>query len=150
MSNSGLASSFRKTQHKPTLFILAVFSLFYLGGCGLKSPQLVALENLVAGLQLTTGREVSRALQDKGVALGKPVHAEIVTEYEPINHHTPKEVFDEIITILEKNNWKGDEWNIVPDYFSLSLKEGDTTILAKVRIDSNKKLVSLRITNLDR
>lgn len=152
MFKHDLASHFQKNnQNKLYIFFLAFAILSLLSGCRItKSAQLRELENLVSVIQLTTGREVSRSLQDKDVALGKPVLAEIYIEYEPINNYTKKEVYDEIVAILKKNNWKGDEWNIVPDYFSASLKEENVTILAKVRLHSDENLVSIRMTNLDR
>jgi len=100
MFNVGFSSCYQKASHK--LYMLAsVFGvLLFLSGCGIiKSAELQALEDAASVLQLTTGREVSRSLRDKGTALGKPVYAEIIIEYEPVNSHTRKEVFDEIITM---------------------------------------------------
>jgi hypothetical protein len=94
-----------------TVFIaLLVFGiLLFLSGCSLiKSAELRALEDAASVLQLTTGQEVSRSVQDKGTALGKPVYAKIYIEYEPINNYTKEDVYHEIIAILERNGWEGE------------------------------------------
>jgi hypothetical protein len=138
--------------HIHRIHIVLIFGvLLFLGGCRLvKSAELRALEDVASVLQLTTGREVKRWTQDKGTALGKPVYAEIYIEYEPIYNYSKKEVYDEIIAILERNNWERDEWNIDPDYFNASLKKNNITLIAGVLIRSEKNLVTVRMTNRDR
>jgi hypothetical protein len=140
-----------------TVFIvLLVFGTpFFLSGCGIiKSAELGAIENAASVLQLTTGQEVSRSLQDKGTALGKPVYAEIYIEYEPINNYKKEDVYDEIITILERNGWEGKEATTLAREFSASysasLKELNVALFIDVRIYSEKNLVTVRMTNRDR
>jgi len=123
-----------------TLLVFCI--LLFLSGC--KSAELKALENSASIIQLQTGREVSRSFQDKGRGLlGKPVYAQTMIGYEAINHYTKRDVYDEIVTILEKNNWKRDEKNIVPDAFVASLQQGDIKIFATVLIDLDKNLVTI-------
>lgn len=135
------------TKHRFKIYIsylaLVFGILFLLSGCDTKSPELEALETSVSVLTLKTGGEVSRAYQDKGVTLGKPVYAQVRIEYEPLNHYTKDDVYDEIVAILEKNSWERDEWNIVPDYFSGSLQQGHFTIYATVLIQSDKNSVTV-------
>jgi hypothetical protein len=131
-----------------TVFIvLLVFGiLFFLSGCSLiKSSQLRAIEDAASVLQLTTGREVERWTQDKGTALGKPIYAQVLIVYEPINNHTKKEVFDEIVAILEKNNWESEPVT-VPDYFRATLQQGQFKISTRVSIGLDKNLVTIVIT----
>jgi len=148
MFNHGLLNYFQKANHK--LYMLAsVFGvLLFLNGCGIiKSAELRALEEAASVLQLTTGREVRRSLQDKGTALGKPVYAKIIIVYEPINNHTRKEVYEEIVAILIKNNWEGSELNyIIPDSFSGSLHQGQFNISGGVNIETDRNLVIVIMT----
>ena len=106
---------------KKTRFIFGlvtvIFLMLFLSGC--KSAELQAIENSASVLQITTGREVNKWTHDKGVTLGKPVDAKILIVYEPINNHTRKEVYEEIVAILEKNNWVGKE--PFADYFVATL-----------------------------
>jgi hypothetical protein len=137
-----------------TVFIaLLVFGiLFFLSGCSLiKSAELRALDDATSVLQLTTGQEVSRLVQDKGTALGKPVYAKNYIEYEPINNYTKEDVYDEIIAVLERNGWEGKESSILAPEFSAfyrgSLKEVNIALFVNVWISSEKNLVSVRMTH---
>jgi hypothetical protein len=126
--------------------------LFLLSGCRLiKSAELRALEDTASVLQLTTGQEVSRSLQDKGTALGKPVYAKIYIEYEPINNYTKEDVYDEIIAILERNGWEGEESSTLAPEFNAfyrgSLKEVNIALFVNVWVSSEKNLVSVRMTH---
>jgi hypothetical protein len=120
---------------------LAFGILFFLSGC--KSAELITLESAASIIQLQTGREVSRSLEDKDVVLGKPVYAKIQIEYEPINPYTKEDVYEEIVAILEENHWERDKDNIVPDAVSGSLQQGDFKILTTVLIQPDKNLVTL-------
>jgi len=86
-------------------------------------------------------------VQDKGEALGKPVYAELRIEYEPAGSFTKKEVYEEIVNTLNENNWKRDEWNIVPDYYSGSIEEDKYTLLVSVLIRSDEDRVSVTFVN---
>jgi hypothetical protein len=89
-------------------FVIVIFLLMlFLSGC--KPAELKTLESSSSIIQLQTGLEVRRSLQDKDTVLGKPIYAEMYIEYEPIDNYTKKEVYDEIIAILKKNNWEEDE-----------------------------------------
>jgi hypothetical protein len=127
---------------------LAFCFLFLLSGC--KSAELRSLEDSASLIQLTTGREVNRSLQDKGEVFGKPVYAEVDIDYEPIDNHTKREVYEEIVEILNKNQWERDEVNIVPDFFSASLKQDDFKLLISVLIRSSENLVRVEIVNRNR
>jgi hypothetical protein len=127
--------------------LLASSLLLFLNGCGIiKSAELRALENAASVLQLTTGREVERRIQDKGTALGKPVYAEILIVYEPINHHTRKEIYDEIVAILKKNHWQGNEPLTGHDFFKATLQQSGFEISTDVLIDSDENLVKIYMT----
>ena len=121
--------------------LMLIIFLFFLSGC--KSVELQAIEDSASVLQITTGREVSRSLQDKGKALGKPVYAKIIIEYEPINNHTRKEVYEEIVAILEKNNWVGSEPITSYEYFEATLQQRGFEISTGVATDENKNLVTI-------
>ena len=107
-------------KHKPYIYksyiVLALGVLLFLSGC--KSAGLKALENLVSNMQLTTGREVERYLQDngRGFITGEIYYPEVCIVYEPINNYTKKDVYYEIVTILKKNNWQY-KVSTTPDYF---------------------------------
>ena len=70
------------------------------------------LESSISTTQLTTGHEIKRWYQDQGVTLGKPVRAQVRIEYEPVSNYTKEDVYNEIVTILEKNNWEREEQSI--------------------------------------
>ncbi len=151
MFKPDLSNCFRKANKKFAIFALALGVLLCLSGC--KSAELQAVEKSASILQITTGQEVSRALQDKGVALGKPVYAEIIIVYEPINNHTKEDVFEELVAILRKNGWKEEgEGNTVPVYFIASWRQNDfqSPLLATVVIRADKNLVNLQIANHNR
>ncbi|MBN2094029.1 MAG: hypothetical protein JW740_01530 [Candidatus Zambryskibacteria bacterium] len=135
----------------PVFGVLLLGVLLFLNGCRIfKSVELRELEDLVSVIQLTTGKEISRSVRDKGTELGRsPIYAEIYLKYRPINDYTKNEVYQEIIEILERRGWKADDWNIVPDFFSASLKSKDNvhTITAGVRLHSDANLVSVRVTH---
>ena len=115
--------------------------LFLLSGC--KSAELKEVENSASILQLTTGHEVRRWHQDKGIALGKPVYTKLWIGYEPINHYTKEDVFNEIIATLEKNNWEKDKSNFVPDYFTASLQQDQFRITAAVFYYPDENLIAI-------
>ena len=109
---------------------------------------LKALEIPASIIQLQTGREVSRSVRDKKAGFTGPIYAQVRIKYEPIDHYTKKEVYDEIVAILENNNWEGEECNTCnSDYFSASLRQGDFPLLASVLIYSDENLVSIKIVN---
>ena len=148
MFNHRFLSSFPKNRKKFYLFALAFGILFLLSGC--KSAQLEALEKEVAVIQLTAGREVSRWIQDKHAGFTGPVYAEMFIQYEPINDYTKKEVYDEIVTILETNGWEGEKCGACSsDSFSASLQQDDypIPINARVRIISDENLISIRMVH---
>lgn len=124
---------------------LSIGILLLLSGC--KSAELEYLETSASILQLTTGHEVSRSSQDKNVVLGKQQYAKLNIEYEPINNYTAREVFDEIVIILENNNWKQDEVNVVPDFYSASLSQDNSNLLVSVAIHPDKDLVMVEFVN---
>lgn len=148
MFNHTLSSCFKKANNGLYIFILAFSLLLFLSGCKRTSAQLQALESSASIIQLRTGREVSRWSQDTEAGFTGPVYAEIRIKYEPINNYTKEEVYNEIVDVLEKNNWERDEWNIDrSDYFSASLQQDHFTLLAIVRIHSDENFVSIRIVN---
>ena len=145
----------QKTNFKPCIykayFALALGVLLFLSAC--TSSELKELEEAASIIQLQTGREVNRSVRDKDVVLGKPVHAEMRIDYEPINNYTMKEVYDEIVAILEKNNWEGEECNGCNyDAFSASLQQDHRYIplSATVLVDSDKNLVRIYLKNRNR
>jgi hypothetical protein len=122
--------------------LILIILLLFLRWC--KSAELQAIEDAASVLQITTGREVRRSTQDKSTALGKPVYPEIFIVYEPINNHTRKEVYEEIVAILKKNNWEGSEPFV--DYFKATLQKGGFEISTKVVIGEIKNIVTIRVT----
>jgi hypothetical protein len=126
------------------LFIGLTLTLL-LSGC--KSAELQALEKAASSIPpLTTGREVRRSLQDKGTALGKPVYAEILIVYEPVNNHTRKDVYEEAVAILKKNNWVGSEESIAGyDYFKATLQQGGFKMSTVVAIDEKRNIVTINM-----
>jgi len=143
MFNHDLSSYFQKN-NKNKLYILALAFgvLLFLSGC--KSAELKAMENSTSIIQLTTGREVSISLRDKHRGIVGPVYAQIILVYEPINNHTNKDVYDEIVAILKKNNWEGSEPIMGDDeYFKATLQQGGFEIIADVVIDSKKNHVTI-------
>jgi hypothetical protein len=144
MFNHGPSSASQKANRRLFILPLTICLLFLLSGC--KSAELQTLEKSVSILQITTGQEVRRRIQDKGTALGKPVYAEIAIVYEPINNHTTKEVYDEIVAILKKNLWEGSEPNTGRDYFKATLQQDQFKIFTEVLIDSDKNLVATIMT----
>ena len=129
----------KKTRFVFVIGLMLIISLFFLSGC--KSAELQAIEDSASVLQITTGQEVRRSTQDKGTALGKPVYPEIFIVYEPINNHARKEVYEEIVAILKKNNWQGKE--PFADYFVATLQQGGFEISAKVSIDEIKNIITI-------
>ena len=108
------------------------------------------MESSISIIQLTTGREVSRSVRDKSAGFTGPIYAKIRIEYEPINHYIKNDVYDEIVAILEENNWEEEKCNgCNTDYFSASLPQGSYPIPLSVDVllHSDENLVSLYITN---
>ena len=129
-----------------TLFVglILIIPLFLLSGC--KSAELKAMENSASIIQLTTGREVSRSLIEKDWGFTGSIYPQVIIVYEPINRYAKKEVLDEIVTILEKNNWERYEWSTTPDSFGGSLRQDRFEISIGVSIDSNKNQVVIVMT----
>lgn len=123
--------------------LTVIFLMFLLSKC--KSNELRAIEYAASTLQITTGQELSRSIQDKGTALGKPFYPEILIVYEPINNHTTKDVYEEIVGILIKNNWVGSESNIGRDYFTATLQQSGFEMSTGVSIDEKKNVVTISI-----
>jgi hypothetical protein len=121
---------------------LAFGALLFLSGC--QSAELKALESSVSIIQLQTGREVNRLMHDKELGFTRTIYPELIIQYEPINDYTKKDVYDEIVAILEKNNWERSDWNIGrSDFFTASLRQGRFTISASVVIYTDKNLVQI-------
>ena len=135
---------FKKNMNKLYIIALAFGILFFLSGC--KSAELRAIDNSASVLQITTGQEVDRWTHDKGTALGKPVYAKILIVYEPINNHTRKEVYEEVVAILKNNNWVGSEPITDYDYFKAILEQDGFEISAKVSIDEIKNIITISMT----
>lgn len=134
-----------------TYIALAFCVVLCLSGCILKSSKLRALESSVSTIQPTKGHEVRRYIRDEGSALGKPIYAEVSISYEPIVPYTKKDVFDEIIAILEKKNWQRED-SSSPYAFRGSLQQDQFIISALVIIlDENRVslLVSGRLLTSD-
>jgi len=132
------------------VFALAFGLLLFLSGCEIKSAQLKALENSISIIQPTTGREASRSVQDKEAGFTGPIYAELRITYEPINDYTKEDLYDEIVALLEGNNWEGETCSACrPASFSASLQPDDypIPINARVRIHSDENLVSIRIVH---
>ena len=128
------------------IFALAFGILFVLSGC--KSAQLKQLETAASSIQPTMGQEVYRDSDDLSppVTGFGPTPAEIYIEYEPINNHTKEDLYDEIVTILEENGWEGEECE---GCRSASFGASLPPITARVRIQSNENLVSIRLKHLN-
>jgi hypothetical protein len=144
----------RKLYTHISYMTLAFGILLFLSGCNAKSTELKAmLESSVATTQLTTGSEVSRQYQDRQTKplLGKPKQPEVRIEYEPINNYTKEDVYDEIVGILEKNDWEREELSIAqPGYYKASLPQDDFTIVAEVLIHSKSNIVSINLGTIPR
>jgi hypothetical protein len=138
---------FQTSSRKIHILAFAFGVLFVLSGCGIiKSAELQAIENSASVLQLTTGREVRRSLRDKDWGFSGPIYPKITIVYESINSHTEKEVYDEIVAILKKNNWEGDEPVTGRDYFAATFQQDGFDISTGVSIDENKNLVIIVMT----
>lgn len=130
------------------LIALVVGVMLLLGGCKAKSAELQTLENAAAIIQPRTGQEADRLLHDKrsGI-LAKPSYAEIYLEYEPVKDHTKREVFEEIRVSLLQNQWMGGNETIIPDYFTATTKQENSTLIVTVLIVSDKNLVVVKFIN---
>jgi len=146
MLRYGFSNCFQKANNRLYHFALGFVILFFLSGC--QSAELRALENSTTIIQLTTGREVSRWHQDKGTTFGKPDYPEVRIEYEPIANYTVEKVYDEIVATLEKNNWQKVKLGIpYPGFYRAISIQDDLIILAEVKIQSEKKKVSILFRN---
>lgn len=126
------------------IVLVLALALLLLCGCKAQSPELKTLES-VAVFEVTSGREIARAYQDQGETLGKPVYAQVRITYEPLAAYTQYDVYDEIVTTLETNNWERDVANIVPDYFSASLSQDGFTIGVRVMIQTETVVVYMEV-----
>jgi hypothetical protein len=131
---------------------LAFVVLIFFSGCNTRSDELNAmLESSVATTQLTTGNEVSRRYQDRETKplLGKPKQPEFRIEYEPINNYTKEDVYNELVRILEKNNWEREELSITQSgYYRATLPQDYFTIVAEVLIHSKSNIVSIQLVTV--
>jgi len=145
-----LWSCIEKAKNIYYFIIFAFFLPFLLGGCKMKSDDLKTLESSISIIQLTTGREISRFVEDKSSGFTGPIYAKIRIEYEPTSHYTKEDVYEEIIAILMKNNWERDEWNFEKsDYFSASMQQNNFPLTVIVRVYSEENLVNIRMTNMN-
>ncbi len=146
-----ISSYFQKANNtKLYIFALVCGLLLFLSGCEIKSVQLKALENSVSIIQPTTGREVSRSVQDKEAGFTGPIYAEIRIKYEPLNNYTKEDLYDEIVAILEKNSWEGKECNACRSAsFIASLQQDDyrIPISATVLIHPDENLVIIKMVH---
>jgi hypothetical protein len=142
-----LSSYLKKINNTKLYFFTLTFSLLiFLSGCEIKSAQLKALENSVSIIQPTTGREVDRYTRNAQAGFTGPIYAQIRIDYEPINNHAKEDVYEEIVAILEKNNWEGKECDgCRTTTFIASLPRDDypTSIHAIVLIRPDENLVSI-------
>ncbi len=135
---------FQRPKNKLYIVALVISVLLFLSGC--KSAELKTMENSASVIQLTTGREVRRSLIDKQRGFTGPIYPEITIVYEPINNHTKKEVYDEIVAILKKNSWVGSEPLINNDFFKATLQQGSFEITADVASGLNENHVTIGMT----
>lgn len=126
------------------IFILLVVIGLYFSGYLTQTKELKAmLKSSVPTTPLTTGREVRRSIQDKGVTLGKPIRPYVVIDYEPKDNYTKRDVFDEVVGILEKNNWEKKEVSLPPPDYKALLPQNGFLIEATVTIQSDRNIVYL-------
>ena len=134
--------------NKFAVFILGFCLLFFLSGCERKSAELTAVEEAATIIQPITGREVYRDVEDKGRTFVRTINANLFIKYEPVNDYTKEEVYEEIVTILEENNWKRDERNKGrSDYFTAFLQQSRYPLVASVSIRSDENIVTVIIEN---
>lgn len=142
------AKTYKKARKK-TLALFFLFALFFpVSGC--KSTQREDLEHLISMLNISTGREVSRHIQDAKDGLTGPVYAEVLIKYEVLDNHTKEELYMEIISTLKKNGWQEqgcDGCN--PEVFYASFLQSDyplpVSVIVHLYLDED--LVSLRMTH---
>lgn len=148
MFKHDLSNHFQKSKKKSNIFFMFFILALYLNGC--KSTQLKTIESLISIIEPTTGREVNRYLQDKEAGFTGPIYAEVFIEYEPLDHYTKRDVYDEIVDTLKKSGWEGEECGECGyDSFSASLQKGEYPIPINtiVRVYSNENLVSVRMVH---
>ncbi len=126
--------------------IVALFTLMVF----IKTRDLRELESVASKIQVKTGQLISRSSQNSGNVLGKPIYADLNLYYKPLNNYSKRDLYNEIISLLEKNNCKRDSINIVPDYYSGSMR-GDTDSFALIRVGvyiyPDINLVGIRYTH---
>ena len=140
----------KTTNPKRYILIFAIGLLLFLDGCERKSAQLQALESLVSTIQPSTAHEISRWYADKGSGFTGPTYAEMRIEFEPTNHSTKEDVFNELVAILKNNDWEGEACSACSTAsFSASLKQADYPIPidARVRVHSDENLVTVRMVH---
>ena len=133
--------------------IAVLFSfLILLGGCKTQSEELKAmLASRISTFQPSTGNEVRRSYQDKGVTLGKPIPAEVIIEYKPIGNYTVGDVYDEIVKTLLHQHWQKEELSTYqPGFFIASLSQEGFIIKASVNIQPDRGIVSIRLRTFPR
>jgi hypothetical protein len=104
------------------------------------------LESSAATVQLITGQEINRYTQDREIKplLGKPKQPEVRIDYEPTSNYTKEDVYNEIVGILEKNNWEKEELSVSQfGYFKASLSKENFTIVVEVVIHPEMNIVSI-------
>lgn len=139
----------RKTKSIKVFYLIGIvivlFVLIFFQKNIIKSREKRILENSIAKIQLTKGREINRWQQEKSLTLGKPIYEKIRVGYEPINNYSKQEVYGEIVAILEKNNWQRDSGNNSPDSFVGSLHQGNYLLFTIVMILPDKNEVTVFI-----
>ena len=125
--------------------VISLLTLLFLSGC---SADLQRIKKSASTLQLKTGREIKRSTHDESwgpfvISIQRP---EVFIKYEALNGYTTKEVFDEIVAILKKNNWEEDKGAKLPIYFGATLQQqGYYDLHTSVTINSNGNIVSVTI-----
>lgn len=139
---------FKFTFNKYLIVALCGILILFLGNKYLvKSNELRAiLATPIVTSPLTTGYEVERFVSDKGVTLGMPVYPEVLIVYEPKDDYTQRDVFDEVIGILEKDKWEKKELNAPnPEYYKASLPQNGFSIGAEVSTSSDRNTVVMTL-----
>jgi hypothetical protein len=131
-----------------SIILIFIISIFVIKS-QIKSSELKILESSASTIQLTTGHEVNRRSQDRKSKpfIGKPKQTEVRIEYKPIINYTKNDTYNEIVGILEKNNWVKEELSIAQyGYYRATLPQKYFTILIEVLIHSKNNTVSINLT----
>lgn len=107
------------------------------------------LNSAIANMNIKSAQEVTRSYDDKRIITltGKPVYAYLRIIYIPKSGYSKEDVFNEIVHVLEENDWKVERRTYWDNNNSLSLTASlpYESFSLKARVDYEQNDNTIRV-----